>query len=195
MPFQAIPLAMHRNTGSPLSKLLLIYLTQECQLVPMAEYGGGYRESDMMEFYASKAAAFCQCSEPEIYVALGELERLQLAYPNGGYVSSLGHNFKRPEDRWDFLNVALPVSGDPAGRSRIKCGEDQMSLMWDRDGYRCATCGTRGDEVASWAVDHVIPRSVGGSDIEDNCQAICSKCNSRKGAKVHWVDFLGGRRG
>lgn len=49
----------------------------------------------------------------------------------------------------------------------------------ERDGGICHYCG---DEATT--ADHVIPRSLGGSDDMDNLVAACRSCNSRKGTKV-----------
>ncbi|OLT14248.1 endonuclease [Pseudonocardia sp. CNS-139] len=53
-----------------------------------------------------------------------------------------------------------------------------------RDGRRCAYCGKRADTI-----DHVIPRSRGGTHDWDNCVAACRACNSRKAD--HLLDDLG----
>ncbi|WP_295169745.1 HNH endonuclease signature motif containing protein [uncultured Brevundimonas sp.] len=194
MPFQAIPLAMHKNTGSPLSKLLLIYLTSISELPPIEDIGGVEPESAPIDFDAERAAIFCQVTVDEVYGALEELERLRLAYTDDQWVFMHSKTFASPRDRWDFVVVALPISQiDPVDRKRIKCGDDQIDVMVRRQRYHCPTCGAHDDDVSSWHVDHIIPRSRGGADVEANCQAICATCNSRKGARVHWVDFLGGR--
>lgn len=39
----------------------------------------------------------------------------------------------------------------------------------------CWVCGKHGSEI-----DHVIPRSLGGSDVRANLPVICSKCNKRR---------------
>lgn len=47
---------------------------------------------------------------------------------------------------------------------------------------RCALCGaTAKDRVLD--VDHIIPRSRGGKNVEENLQILCSKCNRSKGNK------------
>jgi 5-methylcytosine-specific restriction endonuclease McrA len=44
-----------------------------------------------------------------------------------------------------------------------------------RDGGRCQYCGRRADSV-----DHVVPRSRGGTHTWDNVVAACSRCNASK---------------
>ena len=48
-------------------------------------------------------------------------------------------------------------------------------VILERDGRRCAYCGSRASTV-----DHVLPRCRGGLDTFDNLVAACSPCNSRK---------------
>jgi len=53
-----------------------------------------------------------------------------------------------------------------------------------RDSRRCAYCNGRGDTV-----DHVIPKSRGGSHSWENCVACCVRCNTRKADRL--LDELG----
>lgn len=46
----------------------------------------------------------------------------------------------------------------------------------DRDGGRCRYCGRSG----AMTVDHVVPRSKGGSDADRNLVAACGGCNTKK---------------
>lgn len=49
----------------------------------------------------------------------------------------------------------------------------------ERDNYRCHYCGRY-----ARAVDHVVPVSKGGADLDPaNLVAACKRCNSSKGAK------------
>lgn len=57
--------------------------------------------------------------------------------------------------------------------------------------YRCELCGTSAAEIAL-EVDHIQPRSLGGSDDLNNLQALCYRCNARKSNKDA-TDFRGNR--
>lgn len=52
--------------------------------------------------------------------------------------------------------------------------------VFARDDWTCQYCGTR----TGLTVDHVIPRSKGGSSEWDNIVACCAPCNRRKGDRL-----------
>jgi 5-methylcytosine-specific restriction endonuclease McrA len=52
--------------------------------------------------------------------------------------------------------------------------------VFARDGWECQYCGAR----TSLTVDHVIPRSKGGSSTWDNIVTCCAPCNRRKGDRL-----------
>ena len=47
-----------------------------------------------------------------------------------------------------------------------------------RDNWTCRVCGSRDRDALQ--TDHVMPRSLGGSDRLENLQALCGVCNNRK---------------
>lgn len=49
--------------------------------------------------------------------------------------------------------------------------------VFNRDKYRCVECG-RSEDLT---IDHVIPKSKGGTDELGNLQTMCKACNLRKG--------------
>lgn len=58
----------------------------------------------------------------------------------------------------------------------------RAKLVRDRDGYTCQDCGvvsTRVDDVF-FDVDHIIPKSDGGSHSRANLQALCPACHANK---------------
>lgn len=50
----------------------------------------------------------------------------------------------------------------------------------DRDNYICQYCGEKLDEETA-TVDHVIPKSKGGSSYPENMVCSCQECNLEKG--------------
>jgi 5-methylcytosine-specific restriction endonuclease McrA len=52
--------------------------------------------------------------------------------------------------------------------------------VFARDGWACQYCGSG----SNLTVDHVIPRSKGGSSSWDNIVASCAPCNRRKGDRL-----------
>lgn len=52
-----------------------------------------------------------------------------------------------------------------------------------RDGGQCVQCMSVGRFVRATAVDHIKPKSQGGTDDLNNLQAICNRCHDEKTAK------------
>lgn len=53
-----------------------------------------------------------------------------------------------------------------------------------RDGCACVWCRETLEEGASFTLDHVIPRSKGGSNHPSNLLTACHRCNSRRGNRT-----------
>ncbi len=63
-------------------------------------------------------------------------------------------------------------------RSRVTFSKHNVLV---RDRFRCAYCGERRSRLT---IDHIIPRSRGGSTDFENCVACCRACNIRKGSRT-----------
>lgn len=68
----------------------------------------------------------------------------------------------------------------PESTVRVPIPFEVRFLVFERDGFRCRECGSADDLT----IDHVIPKSRGGTHAEDNLQTLCRSCNSRKGARI-----------
>lgn len=179
MPFQALPIAMRANTGDAVSKLVWIWLVQNADV----------EACSVENITISQLASFCQCDVDQARAALKHLSTL-------GLVEHVTWDDTGEVPGWFISHVSLnlPVSSlTREERRRIKASPDQIHMLARMAGYTCATCGVQDFSDENWHVDHIIPQSRGGADVEQNLQVLCPACNSRKSAKVHWVDFLGGR--
>jgi diadenosine tetraphosphate (Ap4A) HIT family hydrolase/5-methylcytosine-specific restriction endonuclease McrA len=67
-------------------------------------------------------------------------------------------------------------------RSRIRkpiSGSTRFEVL-KKAKFHCALCGISAD-IKNLEVDHIIPKSLGGSDEISNYQALCYTCNAQKG--------------
>lgn len=53
------------------------------------------------------------------------------------------------------------------------------AALMRRDNYRCAYCGSGAETI-----DHIVPRSRGGTHTWENCVASCGRCNHRKADRL-----------
>jgi len=75
-------------------------------------------------------------------------------------------------ETWVLLMSALKDNGSTARWRKIR------QRILNRDGHTCQTCGMEGNSV-----DHIIPRSMNGTDEDWNLQTLCVSCNSAKGGR------------
>ena len=68
-------------------------------------------------------------------------------------------------------------------------GWQLRSYVFHRDGRVCAYCGTR--EAERYELDHIVPRSLRGSDRVSNLVVACRECNVCKG-NASVAEFLSG---
>jgi 5-methylcytosine-specific restriction endonuclease McrA len=60
--------------------------------------------------------------------------------------------------------------------AKIRDAKPSRNSIYKRDGYRCSYCNT----TKNLTIDHVLPKSRGGSDLWENCVSCCSHCNTKK---------------
>lgn len=98
---------------------------------------------------------------------------------------------------WRGLDIpeGVPVIGTPAGKVRIptvivltRFAQVPMVVpvfgfrgLWERDGGRCQYTG-RDLKPTEANIDHILPRSRGGSNCWENCVLSDRKVNTRKGS-------------
>lgn len=62
------------------------------------------------------------------------------------------------------------------------------SNLYEKQDGKCAACGENlGDDWSKIHVDHIIPWTLVGDEIEDNYQALCETCNECKSASTDYI--------
>lgn len=125
-----------------------------------------------------KPSSCLVCGRDDI-AALQQAERYSLEVPGaevcGECADRIANAYQMAHSgRWlSWPNKALP----PHGFKKAKIPHDLRKLVYERDAYRCVTCGTHIDLT----LDHTIPESKGGPTTFDNLKTMCRPCNSKKG--------------
>lgn len=90
-------------------------------------------------------------------------------------------------------NTVVPVASDAKPKKareklfKRKAIPNHIRLnVFEKFNYACAMCGKGKDEIPL-QIDHIFPVSLGGTNDENNLQALCWKCNGIKGARVMQV--------
>jgi hypothetical protein len=86
---------------------------------------------------------------------------------------------KVPVISQEKVPVISQESGGPEHQRRV-IPKSVRLYVWQRDGGKCAQCGSR----ESLEFDHIIPVSKGGSNTERNLQILCETCNRKKSANI-----------
>lgn len=69
------------------------------------------------------------------------------------------------------------------------CRLNRRWQMWVNE-KQCQLCGERIEDYEHSSVDHIIPISKGGKDIESNVQITHVWCNNQKGNLLPWQDKI-----
>ncbi len=74
---------------------------------------------------------------------------------------------------------------------RTTCGHKRSSkvrMLFHRQNGKCSICGRLMtydlNQPNTATIDHIVPKSLGGSNGKKNLQAACGDCNNAKGSKI-----------
>ncbi len=91
------------------------------------------------------------------------------------------------DDEAPISDAEHPSPADAEFEARaIDAFKPRYGLRWqvfERDNFRCVACGKSAHDGILLHVDHIIPRSKGGTNTIDNYQTLCNECNLGKSNK------------
>ncbi|MFG6080439.1 HNH endonuclease [Paracoccus litorisediminis] len=107
---------------------------------------------------------------------------------------------RNPEEAAELQGVA---SGQPLNldrRARTPLQEEQafnkrLHKLWQEQGGRCLWCAgltwrvrkdPKGSPERRATIEHLLPRSQGGSNRDENLRLACAECNSSRGRIIRW---------
>lgn len=82
-----------------------------------------------------------------------------------------------------LLSEAVVLKAKEAAEQKLKVMPAIRWQVFQRDNWKCVACGRDSQDGVILHVDHIIPRSKGGSDTIDNYQTLCHLCNIGKSNK------------
>lgn len=76
--------------------------------------------------------------------------------------------------------AGINIAPEPKQKKKLQLKSAVRRSVMERDAYRCKHC----DSHIDLTVDHIHPKSKGGTDHMENLQTLCRSCNSKKGNRV-----------
>lgn len=80
------------------------------------------------------------------------------------------------ETGWVYLGPTPPGKIKRAKYGKGKVSPLRRQNIYARDGNRCVNCGA----TELLTLDHIVPRSKGGTNRSENLQTMCRDCNQAK---------------
>lgn len=132
-----------------------------------------------------KATLFPYDGEADIDVLLTQLHEKgfikRYSIDNEDYMQVINFvKHQNPHPKEAASNIPSPPGHIDSGVIPYYVTPDQRKRVMERDDYKCVKCGT--EERLS--IDHIKPRSRGGSNEDNNLQVLCLYCNSGKGNRT-----------
>ena len=111
----------------------------------------------------------CSLRRAHVLVWKGKAEVLE---SHGQPIRSSSSTFTRPH----VIRLVSYVRVPRGVTKRIS-----RRVLFARDGWKCVYCGSEGSRLT---LDHVVPRSRGGTSVWENVVTSCAPCNHRKGDRL-----------
>ena len=161
----------------------LLHSAGEASLEDLAKHLLSYDDSQV-EYYEERVKAMVGEVLTKTH---GVTEKVKDGRKITGY-RLLGFDELSAEEVAELADLCASKLEEELTRNRFKhrnfrrspiSGSTRFNVL-KRAKHRCELCGVQADQKAL-DVDHILPKSLGGSDDESNLQALCFTCNRSKG--------------
>jgi hypothetical protein len=135
------------------------------------------------------------CDVDDLLNQLAERKFILRYQANGRNYIQVVNFTKHQQPHYKEVASEIPPPPGHADSGVVAFGvsEADRQRIFDRDGRACVECGAT-DRLS---LDHIVPRSKGGTDDDDNLRTLCVRCNSSKSnrdARVNVGSTSGQRR-
>lgn len=167
-------------------------------VIQVVEFTGSVREATKYFTFGDSAYNMSQldsvCNKSGVYISRSLYRLINRRYRESHshdlvndtrYVDKVckgcGCTYKDDPDSGKYCSQSCKNRGKKKSSKRrlVYISGSVRDRLYAKFDYRCAYCGFR----LKLTLDHVVPVSKGGRDIESNLVPACQSCNSSKGAK------------
>jgi 5-methylcytosine-specific restriction endonuclease McrA len=120
------------------------------------------------------------CSYAELKIAINEIKELKIGdiENNNSHCTIINRRMAKEEKERLSNKKRQQKFRENGGGNPENWTAIRVHIL-ERDNYTCAYCGRKANSV-----DHIIPRSKGGNEDENNLVACCKSCNLKKGDRI-----------
>ena len=127
-------------------------------------------------------------------ISIEEAERFAMEFdvhPRAVLDIASGRSYKRPKAYPPGHPLRLALEEDPTTSQSVReVSRKRRQAVGDAQGWRCKSCDADVSGKGKYHLDHIIPKSRGGSADWENLQILCASCNYSKSTRMPgpWLD-------
>jgi len=130
--------------------------------------------SSDIKYLIEDYAIFYYLYQQYLTIAKGEKPKLDLLQKLYDWSQKASVEERNPKPDLDLNQIK------EAAAQKVKVMPSLRWLVFQRDDWKCVSCGRSSHDNVILNMDHILPRSKGGPDRIDNLQTLCWECNIGK---------------